>query len=141
MILALLLAGCPAPKNDDSATPVDTSTETAAPVDADNDGFTEAEDCDDDDRAANPLADETCNGKDDDCDKAIDEDAVDQGTWYADADDDGYGDSDAPVRGCDQPDGSSGIPGDCDDSNPDAYPVAPDAAGDGIDQDCDGVDG
>ncbi len=140
MLLALFLLACPSPEPDDSATTT-SPTDTAPPVDADGDGFTEAEDCNDADRAANPLADETCNGADDACDDLIAADAVDQGTWYTDADDDGYGDAEAPVTACDQPEHSSGIPGDCDDTNPDAYPVAPDTVGDGVDQDCDGVDG
>lgn len=141
MFLALFLAGCPSPEPDDPATTPATPTETTPPVDADGDGFTEAEDCNDADRAANPLADETCNGADDDCDDLIDEDAVDQGTWYADIDDDGYGDTEAPVTGCTQPEHSSGIPGDCDDGDPDVSPVAPDPVGDSVDQDCDGADG
>ena len=137
MILALLLAGCPAEKPaDDSSPPTSTST-----TDYDGDGFPLGEDCDDTDRTINPLAAESCNGLDDDCDTLIDEDAVDQGTWYTDADDDGYGNAEAPVQGCTRPEHTSGIPGDCDDGNPAAYPVAPDEAGDGVDQDCDGVDG
>jgi hypothetical protein len=124
MIVALLLACVGAKRADDtSTTPI--GDDTAPAVDEDADGFPEGEDCDDSDRAVNPLADERCNDVDDDCDKAIDEEAVDQGTWYADTDGDGYGDRDVEVHGCDQPDDSSGIPGDCDDTDPDAYPVAP----------------
>jgi Putative metal-binding motif len=46
-------------------------------TDADGDGYLPADDCDDDDDSVHPEADERCNGADDDCDGAIDEDAVD----------------------------------------------------------------
>ncbi len=45
-------------------------------VDVDMDGFSPPEDCDDDDPLVNPGATEVCNGKDDDCDKLIDEGLV-----------------------------------------------------------------
>lgn len=140
-LLLLALGGCPteAPKTDDTGTPTDTST--TPPVDEDGDGFSPPEDCDDAERSVNPLAEESCNGADDDCDDAIDEDAVDQGTWYADMDEDGYGDAMVPVQGCEQPDQTSAIPGDCNDQDPAIRPAAVDTEGDGVDSDCDGSDG
>jgi len=42
-------------------------------VDQDGDGFCAGEDCDDQDAAVNPAAAEQCDGRDDDCDGAIDE--------------------------------------------------------------------
>ena len=48
-------------------------TDGSATPDADGDGFTAAEDCDDDDPYIHPDADEDCdNGVDDDCDDLID---------------------------------------------------------------------
>ena len=38
-------------------------------------------------------------------------------------------------------DGYTPIDGDCDDQNPDVHPEATDVVGDGVDQDCDGIDG
>ena len=47
-------------------------------------------DCDDEERF--PRAEEVCDGADQDCDDAIDEDAVGVAMGYADDDVDGYGD-------------------------------------------------
>jgi hypothetical protein len=41
--------------------------------DADDDGFTDCEECDDGDAAAHPGATELCNGRDDDCDYVVDD--------------------------------------------------------------------
>lgn len=58
----------------------------------------DAGDCDDSDPAVHPGADERCNGRDDDCSGAADDDGG--GTWYADADGDGFGDPTAPLAAC-----------------------------------------
>jgi len=98
----------------------------------------DASDCDDGDPYIHPDADEFCNGLDDDCDGFADDDALDAGTWHADEDGDGYGDSENTFTGCEQPEGSVEDATDCDDDNstilPDAEPGC-----DGQDHDCDGV--
>jgi hypothetical protein len=96
-------------------------------------------DCDDTDSLVFPGAPETCNGADDDCDGAIDEDPVDGRVIYADRDADGFGD-DATARAvCERPGpGFVGRGGDCDDLDRTAFPGAPETC-DGNDDDCDGL--
>ena len=101
------------------------------------------DDCDDADATVNPDADELCNGVDDDCDGSVDEDsAVDAATWYADTDADGYGDAASPAAACSEPSGHVADDADCDDTDATAYPgsTATETPGDGVDQDCDGLD-
>src|SRR4030095_4422163 len=43
---------------------------------------TTSDDCDDDDPAVHPAADELCNALDDDCDETIDEDPIDGTSFY-----------------------------------------------------------
>jgi len=98
----------------------------------------DATDCDDADAAQYPGADEYCNGEDDDCDGAVDEDeAVDVSTWYADADMDSYGDPLTTDIDCDQPRGYVSDDTDCDDTDPAQYPGATEYCN-GEDDDCDG---
>jgi len=61
-------------------------------------------------------------------------------TLYQDADGDGYGDTSQAIDVISEASGYVTIPGDCDDTDPDVYPGAPDICGDGIDQNCDGYD-
>jgi hypothetical protein len=98
----------------------------------------DATDCDDGDASANPGEDERCDGSDNDCDGLTDEaDAVDAGSWYADADGDGWGDAGRGTTACSQPSGYTASSTDCDDSDASAYPGA-DELCDGVDNDCDG---
>jgi len=96
-------------------------------------------DCADNDPAIHPNADERCNSVDDDCDEVIDEaDAVDAKTWYADTDEDTYGDEDASLVACTAPLGHVEDATDCDDTLDSVFPGA-DEICDDMDQDCDTV--
>ena len=110
-------------------------------LDADGDGFEDATwggpDCDPTDAEVNPDAVEVCDGIDNDCSGAIDDEATDFGTWYADADGDGFGDADSPVSACAQPSGTVEDATDCDDSEALSYPGGSEVC-DLIDNDCDG---
>ena len=64
--------------------------DSAAPTDLDADGYALAEDCDDNNAAVNPGAEEVCDELDNNCDGLIDVDAIDAQTFYGDADEDGY---------------------------------------------------
>ncbi len=102
-----------------------------------------AGDCNDADGQIHPGATEVCNRADDDCDGAVDEadadlDVASLMPWYADADDDGYGDPTASELACEAPAGLVGNADDCDDADEHAYPGAVERC-DGVDQDCDSI--
>ncbi len=99
-------------------------------ADADGDGFGDAangvqacdapdgripnaNDCDDTEARANPAASEACDGIDNNCDGSVDEGVLT--TYYADVDNDGYGDPNAQVIACDAPQKFVTVGGDCDD--------------------------
>ncbi len=110
-------------------------------MDADGDAFPACVECDDTRSEVHPDADERCNALDDDCDGEIDEDALDAGTWYADADGDGFTDPEEALSACEAPAGYAAAGGeDCDDADPAVFPGAEDVPEDAIDQDCDGAD-
>jgi hypothetical protein len=92
-------------------------------------------DCVDGDVTIHPNATEICNGKDDDCDGFIDENAATQ-TWYYDHDGDGFGQTSATLVSCTQPTGYVLVGGDCDNGNATVYPGAPETCND-RDDDCD----
>jgi hypothetical protein len=106
-----------------------------ASTDADGDGYSSDEDCDDGDPAIHPGADEVCDEVDNDCDGEVDEDV--DAPWYPDLDGDGYGDEAAVVQACEQPSGYIAQGEDCDDDDPEIHPGADERCND-IDDDCDG---
>jgi len=83
-------------------------------------------------------AEEVCDGLDNDCSGAPDDDATDAPTWYRDADGDGVGDAGDSLRQCDRPDGFVEVAGDCDDTDPLRYPGLAEVC-DGVDNDCNDV--
>jgi MYXO-CTERM domain-containing protein len=89
---------------------------------------TDNTDCDDVLPQVNPAADEVCDGFDDDCDGAIDEGAIDLGTWYRDGDGDGVG-GDETTQSCDPPEGFVALGGDCDDTDPEVIACDTDDTG------------
>ncbi len=98
---------------------------------------TDDQDCDDTRSDVYPTATEVCDGVDQDCNGAVDDDAVDATTWYRDDDADGWGNSAHAEVSCDAPLGTADQAGDCADGN---AAINPDAAEvcDRIDNDCDG---
>ena len=105
-------------------------------LDADQDGYTSGEDCDDSNPEVSPDAEEVCDGIDNNCDGTVDE-GVTQ-TFYADADQDGFGNPEISTDACQLPDGYVGNGSDCNDIDPDSYPSAPEIC-DGEDNDCNGT--
>jgi hypothetical protein len=128
----------------------DTSTFYA---DADGDGFgdeddtthdcqapsgyvADATDCDDSDSRSFPDADETCDALDNDCDGKVDEGVTT--TFYADADNDQYGDSsDKGTKACSAPKNTVTNAADCDDKDGNAHPGGVELCN-GADNNCDG---
>jgi hypothetical protein len=110
-----------------------------APVveDADSDGAPAVSDCDENDAAVHPSADERCNGIDDNCDGVVDDDAVDRAHVYTDADWDGFGVGE-PLLTCAIPTDAL-VGGDCDDADSDVHPGACEHPADGVDTNCDGT--
>ncbi len=142
-LLLLLLPSCDSGVDDSDTGATGetgtTTTETAAPVDDDEDGWPADEDCDDDDGSVHPEAEETCNGIDDDCDELVDDedpDLVGAATYYADTDDDGFGDPETTTTACDLPGGHVDDSQDCDDTDPQVNPDATEVCND-RDDDCD----
>lgn len=89
----------------DTCDPVDGCINDPLPFDMDEDGHPVVscggDDCDDMDPEVYPGAEELCDGKDNNCDGAIDEVAP---FWYLDCDEDGYAaDTSGLQQQCDQP--------------------------------------
>lgn len=95
---------------------------------------TNGDDCNDLWVSIHPGAKEVANNKDDDCNGEVD-DGVVIGTWYEDADGDGYGEYGTDVDAEAAPEGYVGNNDDCNDSDPNISPEGVEVC-DGIDNNC-----
>lgn len=102
--------------------------------DADLDGTPDYDDCEPTNAEIGPLADETCDGIDNNCNGLIDEGLIE--TWYLDEDQDGYAGFTNAVIDCVRPEGARLTPTDCDDTRPRVNPNGTEVC-DGLDNDCD----
>jgi hypothetical protein len=110
-------------------------------VDADGDGYDSSIDCDDQDPASHPDAQEVCDGIDNDCDGFVDADdpgLVDGAHGYADVDGDGFGDAAGSLTSCELPSGYVDNADDCDDADAEVHPDATELCN-GVDDDCDAL--
>jgi hypothetical protein len=151
-VLAMWAIACTAPAGDvDSAVPCtsvfyadedgDAHGDPAAPVTACTappGHVANDDDCDDTNAAIHPAALETCDGIDEDCDDAVDEEAADAAVWFADVDGDGFGDWRVASSACSQPAHTSPTDADCDDGDATVHPGAVETC-DERDDDCDGL--
>lgn len=129
-LLLLSLLAC------DKTDPLDTAStgDDTGVVDADGDGVGAGEDCDDQDAAVFPGAEEACDGLDNDCDSATDEGLL--LSFYADSDADGFGDPGQALQECEAPSGYVEDDQDCADDDAQIYPGATEVC-DGVDNNCD----
>jgi hypothetical protein len=98
---------------------------------------TDSSDCNDNDAAIFPGAQEICNDVDDDCNELIDDGLVFT-TYYADADGDSFGDANNSLDACLIPDGYVTNSTDCNDNNANQNATSPEICN-GEDDDCDGT--
>ena len=150
------MADCVDPDDDGDGVPDGSDkcpfTPDALQLDTDGDGFGDACDADDDGdgdvdpldcEPLNPLVNkkalEVCNGKDDNCDKVVDnEGAAGCVPVYPDVDADGFGEEGAGKCLCSMnPPYTSFVGLDCDDDNKDVNPLVQEICDD-LDNDCDG---
>ncbi|NIR41364.1 MAG: hypothetical protein GWN73_38270, partial [Actinobacteria bacterium] len=101
----------------------DCDPDTVGSTDEDDDGYVSSEccngevcgrDCDDSRASTSPEGAEVCNGRDDDCDGDVDEEATT--TYYRDDDGDGFGIETDTMEACAMPEGYAPRGGDCDDA-------------------------
>ena len=136
---------------DNNCDDVDDTCEATYYLDSDDDGYgdlnfpldaltkptgyvSDSTDCNDSDATINPAATEICeDGTDNNCDNVDD---VCPTTYYADSDDDGYGDPTLPLNALTKPTGYVEDSTDCNDNDPSINPAATEICDD-IDNNCD----
>ena len=94
-------------------------------------------DCVDDDPESFPGAPELCDGVDNNC-SGVDDDVLEEDLpiWYADTDEDGFGDPDVTALACSAPERFVDNSDDCDDADGAVNPDATEDAGNDVDEDC-----
>jgi hypothetical protein len=105
-------------------------------VDDDEDGYSVSVDCNDHNASIYPGAPESCNSIDDNCNNFIDENS--QTIFYADADQDGFGNPNVTTGACPPPPGYLTNHEDCNDNNALVHPNVTDICN-SVDDDCDGI--
>ena len=105
----------------------------ALAADTDGDGYDQVDDCDDTNPLVNPGQEEVCDGIDNNCNDEIDEGVG--VTYWADTDEDGYGDPDHTIEACNEMPGFALNNQDCDDDDASINPVAEEVC-DGVDNNC-----
>jgi hypothetical protein len=96
-------------------------------------------DCNDNSAAMYPGNTETCDNLDNDCDASVDEGLIFL-TYFQDSDGDTYGNLAVTLSACSAPQGYVLNSTDCNDQNSAINPGAQDIPGNGIDEDCSGLD-
>lgn len=129
-VAILLLISC-----DSSVKPTVVEPEAEVTYDNDADGYADTEDCDDANSLVYPGAPEICDGVDNNCNEEVDEGV--QQTFYADTDEDGFGDENNTQDSCEAGEGYVANGGDCNDENEDVYPFANELC-DELDNNCNG---
>jgi hypothetical protein len=120
---------------------IDQACDGGDDYDADGDGLQGGggPDCDDTNAAVYPGAIELCDGVDNDCSGAVDDNAVDAVEVYADDDGDGYGaGSPLSTTVCEVGEGTTTLSGDCADDDPTINPAASELCN-RVDDNCDGL--
>ena len=129
---------CPVTSNEEQGDLDQDGTGDACDPDDDGDGDPDPTDCAPGDPAISHFAEESCNGVDDDCDSAVDEQgALECSHFFLDADEDGFGVEQFSLCLCQPlPPYSAFVPGDCQPLDSLGYPDAPELCN-GKDDDCD----
>jgi hypothetical protein len=140
--------------DDDCDTQIDENVKSTFYADSDNDSYgnlsvttlactapvgfvANSTDCNDGNNLINPAAIEICNTVDDDCDIQIDENV--KSTFYADSDNDSYGNLSVTILACTAPVGFVANSTDCNDGNNLINPAAIEICN-AVDDDCDTTD-